>query len=74
MVLLRVELQELLHADVGEAEGVGAVLLVGGGVDLRQQGGDSETGGRRRRIETGGRLPSERERGTGRDSPGFSSP
>lgn len=38
MVLLRVELQELLHADVGESEGVGAVLLVGGGVDLRQQG------------------------------------
>lgn len=38
MVLLRVELQELLHADVGEAERVGAVLLVGGGVDLQRQG------------------------------------
>lgn len=34
MVLLRVELQELLHADVGKAEGVGLVPLVYGGVDL----------------------------------------
>lgn len=38
MVLLRVEFQELLHANVGEAERVGAVLLVGGGVDLQRQG------------------------------------
>lgn len=38
MILLRVEFQELLHADVGEAEGVGAVLLVRGGVDLQQRG------------------------------------
>lgn len=44
VVLLRVELQELLHADVGEAEGVGAIFLVGGGVDLRHwRGSDSET-------------------------------
>lgn len=43
MVLLRVELQELLHADVGEAERVGPVPLVAGGVyltrgDENQQG------------------------------------
>lgn len=42
VVLLRVELQELLHADVGEAERVGAVLLVGGGVDLQQQAEDED--------------------------------
>lgn len=46
MVLLRVELQELLHANVGEAERVGAVLLVSGGVDLQQQAED-EDGDRR---------------------------
>lgn len=52
MVLLRVELQELLHADVGKAERVGAVLLVDGGVDLQRQGGDGETGWRRLTVKT----------------------
>lgn len=34
VVLLRVQLQELLHTDVGEAERVGAIPLVNGGVYL----------------------------------------
>ena len=37
MVLLRVELQKLLHADVGEAEWIGLVLLVQGCVDLNRR-------------------------------------
>ena len=37
MVLLRVELQELLHADVSEAERVGPVPLITGGVDLQNR-------------------------------------
>lgn len=37
MVLLRVQLQELLHADVSEAERVGPVPLICSGVDLEQE-------------------------------------
>lgn len=36
VILLRVQLQKLLHADVSEAEGVGAIALVAGGVYLRR--------------------------------------
>ena len=36
VVLLRVQLQELLHADVSEAERVGPVPLICSGVDLEQ--------------------------------------
>ena len=42
MVLLRVQLQELLHADVGEAEGVQPVALVAGGVDLQIRGSETK--------------------------------
>ena len=45
VVLLRVQLQELLHADVGEAEGVQPVTLVAGGVDLQIRGGGTEASG-----------------------------
>lgn len=38
MVLLRVQLKELLHTDVGKAERVGPVPLVAGGVDLNKRG------------------------------------
>lgn len=37
VVLLRVQLQELLHTDVGKAEGVGAIPLVVGGVYLHKR-------------------------------------
>lgn len=36
VILLRVQLQKLLHADVSEAKGVGAVALIAGGVYLRR--------------------------------------
>lgn len=37
MVLLRVQLEEFLHPDVGKAEWVGPVLLVKGGVYLQRE-------------------------------------
>lgn len=40
VVLLRVELQELLHTDVGKAERVGPVPLVTGGVYLHEEDRD----------------------------------
>lgn len=46
MVLLRVQLQELLHPDVGEAERVGPVPLVTGGVYLHKRKMMSSEGGR----------------------------
>lgn len=45
VVLLRVQLQELLHSDVGEAERIGPVLLVAGGVYLHQRAMTSLDGG-----------------------------
>lgn len=44
MVLLGVQLKELLHADVGEAERVGPVPLVAGGVYLQDNGDDQFRG------------------------------
>ncbi len=40
MVLLRVQLQELLHPDVGKAERVGPVPLIAGGVYLHKEEDD----------------------------------
>lgn len=37
MVLLWIELQKLLHSDVGKAEGVGFVGDVIGGIDLQKK-------------------------------------
>lgn len=44
MILLRVQLQELLHADVGKAERVGSVPLITGGVYLYRRAAMSSEG------------------------------